>query len=735
MQYKRLINIRPLFVMFVAIMLGILSYAELFKMKTLKYVSTYFVFAVIFFVIALIFIILALVFKHNKLKQVKFGKVINKHIFNFIFFVLFMVIGFFALHIKTNGLLKYNTEYNTQFVQGKVEQNVVNDNYVKLVLKDVVLNNNEKLNATLQVNVFTTNNYMASVRLGDVVQFKAPLTLSPLVTDKVNYSNYANSIKYMSSLSEGEIYVINNQASVLDDIRQSVVDVVNENLNKENAGLVIGSLLGDKSAMDEDVSEAFSLAGISHILAVSGLHVGFLVGFILAVLKLCKVELKHSIIIVGVILLFYSALCNFTPSILRASFMAIILLGSKILGERYDALSSLSLAGLLILLLFPLDLFNAGFQMSFLCVFAIITLAKPVTQLLTKIKCPKFLASALAISICVNLVLIPVTANVFGRVSLVGVVANLIIIPMFSITYPIMFVGVILAVVFNFMSFILIIPDILIHFIKIIAQLFAKINVGYFDLFNCGYLIVFFIILFCLVLKFLMVNNIIKGGICGVLTCIILSIFISNCIPKVYDSFSLHTCFQYSNNSCVITTDENKKLLINFDKYYSEKLLNELKINHIDTFVCTDFSLNQISHYAEIVNKYKVDKMIINYQSYYNEYSLKQLYDITNVVVLNNTLQIDDVGLTYVSDKDRVYGILVTVNNKDLLILNDLTKNQTQKLNNFYLPDIDYLISNTFNTNKQLLNFNINNIIVSNLSAYENNEEILKNILHYKVEI
>ena len=419
---------------------------------------------------------------------------------------------------------------------------------------------------------------------------------------------------------------------------------------------------------------------------------------------------------------------------MRASIMAMVLLASQFLGERYDALSSLSLAGIIILLFSPLDLFNAGFQMSFLCVFSIITLSKPVSDLLAKTHLPKSLCDVMAISVCVNLVLLPICANVFNYVSLVGIVSNLIIIPLFSLLFPLLLIITILSSMFAFLGFSLILPEMLIHTLKLFAGIFANVSWAQFKTFNYGYLIVFFVTVCCLVTKYLMVNKIVKGSVLGVLGVVILSLFVANSIPNTFNQYTINTCFQYSNNASVITTKDNKVVLIGYDKYTTSKMLTEMRIGKLDVYVVPDFSLTYIGDYVELVKEYDVDKLVIPFESSYTSYAFNKLNDLTEIVVAENQVNVCEVALEFVSDEAKRYATKVRVNNTDVLFVNKLTKNQLLKLNDFDLDGVDYLIANELKNDVDLLNFDIDNIILSSKYAFEKDVILLANESRYVIQ-
>ncbi len=193
------------------------------------------------------------------------------------------------------------------------------------------------------------------------------------------------------------------------------------------SGLAKALLIGVKDDLQEEVTKGFKAAGIAHVLAVSGLHVGFLVAGLLLVLRPLNLSPKIRLLVLSVLLLAYCFLLDFAPSVVRASLLAVLLLLGKATRRRVDPLTSLAAAFLLILLLRPSDLFNLGFQLSFLAVLGIITLGDRFNQLLLRWErfatLPSFVQGifkAYAITLAASLFTLVPLVNAFHQFSLIG---------------------------------------------------------------------------------------------------------------------------------------------------------------------------------------------------------------------------------------------------------------------------------------------------------------------------
>lgn len=157
----------------------------------------------------------------------------------------------------------------------------------------------------------------------------------------------------------------------IDRFRSAWIDFYENALPEDEAGIVISMLLGEKAYMDTEVKERYQRCGIAHILAISGLHISLL-GMSLYRILLASGRYRQTACIVTILfLVFYGIFTGFSVSATRAILMALVMLSGEILGYAYDLLSGLSFAALCILIPAPMQLFDMGFQLSFLAVVGI----------------------------------------------------------------------------------------------------------------------------------------------------------------------------------------------------------------------------------------------------------------------------------------------------------------------------------------------------------------------------
>ncbi len=195
--------------------------------------------------------------------------------------------------------------------------------------------------------------------------------------------------------------------------------------DEEVRAFVKGTVFGDKSDIDEEVRDDFTENGTGHILAVSGLHTGFLY----ALLKLLTGRRKSIVSAAAVIavLIMYGDMTMWSPATVRAVTVLSVSIISLYARRPFDLLTSVSAAALLILIREPYQLFSAGFQMSFLALLGIAFLAGPVSH---------FTGDAMAVMLSVQAGILPLSTYIFHRLNFLSIFINIPVIFLASILVP-----------------------------------------------------------------------------------------------------------------------------------------------------------------------------------------------------------------------------------------------------------------------------------------------------------
>lgn len=211
-------------------------------------------------------------------------------------------------------------------------------------------------------------------------------------------------------------------------------------MKKDNKSLAKAMLLGDKNDLPIEVRQSFNISGLAHILCVSGLHIMMIISAFVYVIKILLPKKKISIYITNLIsiLLAWSIafIVGCTPSSMRVAFMVTMLIASKFTTLNNDRLNILLVTAFVFLLFDPLLLFNISFQLSFLAMLGIITLQRPLYNILGKHIhrfCPNLIISNASTTTASQIFTLPVIVINFSRFPVFFLLTNLIVVPFMQI--------------------------------------------------------------------------------------------------------------------------------------------------------------------------------------------------------------------------------------------------------------------------------------------------------------
>ena len=280
---------------------------------------------------------------------------------------------------------------------------------------------------------------------GDVVRLRAQLRLTDEGGAREPTFHRTSGILLLAyPRSEGELLPPEEQR--LRDLparwAHRLKGIIELSFPEDTFGFAKALLLGDKSDLSWRQSREFSLSGISHIVAVSGLHVSILFGF----LGMITGKRRYWMLILGVpVLLFFGAMAGFTASVTRAVIMQLLFLLALAVNREYDPPTALSFAGLVLLLRCPLAIAGIGFQLSFASVAGIFLFYPRLSGWLKnwlpgkgktlRGRLERWFTASVSVTLSATVMTVPLVAVHFGVVSLVGVVTNLLVLPVVSLIF------------------------------------------------------------------------------------------------------------------------------------------------------------------------------------------------------------------------------------------------------------------------------------------------------------
>lgn len=257
--------------------------------------------------------------------------------------------------------------------------------------------------------------------------------------DGFDFSQYLRSKNIVATafVNQEDMRLLDTRQGLFDRLRLISVAVgqkIGAFVPGEGGDFLKGILLGDTSGFSQEMRSAFSASGISHIVAVSGMHVSILAAFLIFLVRKAGGRRKLRMAAAGVGVLAYMAITGFTPSVTRAGIMSLMMMLAVLLDKKEDFWTSLLVAASVILLVNPYSIYNTGFLLSFSATAGIMLFAKPLSGLLAK-KLPKTTADTIAVSVAAVIATTPVTAAVFHSVSVLGILTNILVIPFVELLF------------------------------------------------------------------------------------------------------------------------------------------------------------------------------------------------------------------------------------------------------------------------------------------------------------
>lgn len=345
-----------------------------------------------------------------------------------------------------------DTEYGKEYIVGDVELDGVKKGGTKYKIRLYINGDSE-------------------YDIGDEIEFKALLRDKGAVYEgALNCYEISDGIKYTATIEQGLVNKTGRRRSIFETVNVGIRETLSKGLDKDEFSVAYGMMCGNTEYMNDEALSSFREAGVAHIFAVSGLHVGFMASILAFVLNKMKVGKRVSAVVTVTVLFAYSGVCGFTASSLRAAIMSAVLLISNVKGKKYDGLSSISIACIIVLTISPAQLFCAGFQLSFVVVAGIFLLYKVFEKIFSFL--PNKLSSSLATAFAAQIASIPISLAHFGSFSLVSVFINVLFIPLASVLFVILFVCCAVGGIFGIAEITLFVPNYMLKGLNYVMLMF-----------------------------------------------------------------------------------------------------------------------------------------------------------------------------------------------------------------------------------------------------------------------
>ena len=248
------------------------------------------------------------------------------------------------------------------------------------------------------------------------------------------------------------VWPVDEEQGVIGQVHRRTNVALDYGLRPREGSIVRGMVLGDPSRIPEDLKEAFRRSGITHILAISGQHVAVLAAMVYLVLRLFAVPTVLRNLATLALMWLYIFVAGTPPSAIRAGVVATFVLLAPLFGRQLSPLHFMTTMLAIVLAWNPLLIYNPGFQLSVAAVFGILLLRRPLQVFVKRTilrpfeKPPELLSNLLAVSLAAQIATTPIIATSFDEISVIGVVTNLVAVPLSG---PVLALGLLGALVGN----------------------------------------------------------------------------------------------------------------------------------------------------------------------------------------------------------------------------------------------------------------------------------------------
>ncbi len=649
--------------------------------------------------------------------------------YNYIYYlILFFSLLYVFLYIS---FIKPNSIYlvNTNKVTGYIIDKKINDEKISLVIKA-----KEKI---LVNYYFKKNEKINDLKYGDYVTvYGTSITLKNNTNfNMFNYKKYLYSKKIFYIMECNKIVKIKNNTNIIYIIKNNIISRINKCTKTKD--YINAFVLGNKNDIDYNNIKNYQNLGVSHLFAISGMHVSILTGFFLIILK--KSKLKNFMI--NIFLILYLFLTGFTPSIIRSSLLFILCSFNEKINIK--KVNILILIFSILLFINPFYIYDLAFKFTFIISFFLILFSNLINDN------KKYINKLIIVSIISFFASLPIVINNFYQVNILSILFNLIYVPYISI---IVFPLGLLTFLFPLLDSVYFL---FINILEFLTEILSNINlVLYFSKIPIIFIIIYYYLLYNL-LKFKTKKKIFVF----ILLLIIFYNFNSYKLnPEVY-------FIDVGQGDSILLRIHNKNVLIDTGGKYSFNnknnyvisnnillpLFKSLGVKKINYIITSHGDFDHMGDTINVVNNIKIENVIFNCGSYNDlENELIKILDKKKIKYYSciKELNIDESKLEFLNTKeydnenDNSNVIYIKLNNYKFLFMGDAGVDKEKDiLDKYNLENIDVLKvghhGSKTSSSKEFINeikskYSVISVGKNNRYGHPNNE-VLNNLDNSKI--
>ena len=424
----------------------------------------------------------------------------------------------------------------------------------------------------------------------------------------------------------GHIKVNPLYKKIIFPFKKYCMKAMSKNLDNTHSSLLQGLTLGQRGNIPKEIKKIFSDAGIIHILAVSGLHVGIISFFLFIIFRGLHIPFNVSIVLTCILLIVYALLTGLRAPVVRSTIMFSFIMLGMLTQKRIMLLNIIAASAILILILNPLDFFDIGFQLSYVATFSIVILYKRIFDVFpVRLKESRFIRNffilPLSISLSAQLGTAPIIAFYFFKLPVIAPISNIVIIPLVSLVMPIGFLTVAGNIVHPVISEILSGANwFLLHLIIKASQFFSSLprmllwvkrpTILFFLLYY-PVLITFFVLEKWRRIKFFIFASLVIFNI--VVFTKVWRTFHPQLIVTFLDvSQGDASVIEFPDNGVCIVDGGKRNNYVDYGERVIKPFLHSKGIKHLDAVIATHPDVDHYGGLITVIENFDVKKLLIN---------------------------------------------------------------------------------------------------------------------------
>lgn len=407
------------------------------------------VFLKCFYITGFIFLLILFYFLFNKKISLRFLFISILVFLSGVFYTFYRIPVPDYLYKNSSGELKLTGVINSISLTTSRKSKKI-----ELKTKKICIKNKECVNSSLKTIVFAKSSEK-NLKIGNLIEVNGKFDL-PQKAKNPSQFDYAQHLKtkgIFSIIYAENVKVLKTHESYIwyifqkiNDLRENILKVHSKYLTTKQLEILGGIVFGEKAVnIENSIKKEFISSGLLHLLAASGMNVGFIFASVFGLFNFMRLKREFSFLAGGVSIFIYSIMTGFPPSIVRAMGMMELAIIGKLMEREINNIVLLLVVAAVTLTYNPLLITDVGFQLSFAATFGLLFMTEDCVSKLKPI--PVWLSGIIAVPVIAQLFVLPIQVYHFNNIAIYSIVANIVVVPVTGILSVSGFISCIFALI------------------------------------------------------------------------------------------------------------------------------------------------------------------------------------------------------------------------------------------------------------------------------------------------